>query len=142
MTALGTCLLFDFHLSLLLTFSRHTGLISYTPNVPSRTMSTELPISVAHCSFSLPSTKKIHISRISERLSLATLFIFGCAGSSLLCGLFPSCGEQGLLSNCSMWASHCGGFSGCRAQTLGHKGFISCGSQALEHSLTSCGTWA
>ena len=25
------------------------------------------------------------------------LFIFGCAGSSLLCGLFPSCGKQGLL---------------------------------------------
>ena len=26
------------------------------------------------------------------------LFIFGCAGSSLLCELFCSCGEQGLLS--------------------------------------------
>ena len=24
---------------------------------------------------------------------------------------FPSCGEQGLLSSCSVWASHCGGFS-------------------------------
>ena len=25
------------------------------------------------------------------------LFIFGCAGSSLLCGLFSSCSQQGLL---------------------------------------------
>ena len=98
-TALGT-LLFSFHLSLLLTCSRHTGLISYTLNVPSRTVSTEPPISFAHCSFSLPSTGKIHISRISERLSLATVFIFGCAGPSLLRGLFPGCGEQGLLSSC------------------------------------------
>ena len=24
---------------------------------------------------------------------------------------FSSCGEQGLLSSCSVWASHCGGFS-------------------------------
>ena len=29
------------------------------------------------------------------------LFIFGCGGSSLLCGLFYSCGEQGgLFSSC------------------------------------------
>ena len=33
---------------------------------------------------------------------------------------FSSCGEreQGLLSNCSTWASHCSGFSCCRAQAL------------------------
>ena len=29
-----------------------------------------------------------------------------CAGSSLLCRPLPSCGEQGLLSSCSEWASH------------------------------------
>ena len=34
------------------------------------------------------------------------IFIFfGCAGSSLLCGLFSGCGKQGLLSSCSAWAS-------------------------------------
>ena len=27
-----------------------------------------------------------------------TYLLFGCAGSSLLCGLFSCCGEQGLLS--------------------------------------------
>ena len=31
-------------------------------------------------------------------------FIFGCAGSSLLHGLFFSCGEWGLFSSCSGWA--------------------------------------
>ena len=39
------------------------------------------------------------------------LFIFGCAGSSLLLGLFSTCDKQGQLSNCIGWASHCGGFS-------------------------------
>ena len=38
------------------------------------------------------------------------LLTFGCAGSSLLCGLFSSCGDWGLLSSCSAWASHCSGF--------------------------------
>ena len=41
-------------------------------------------------------------------------FLFGCAGSLLLHGLFSSCGAQ---------ASRCG-------------------SQPLEHRLSSCGTWA
>ena len=31
---------------------------------------------------------------------LRAFFIFGCAGSLLLCGLFSSCGEWGLLSGC------------------------------------------
>ena len=35
------------------------------------------------------------------------------------CGLFSSCGEQGLLSSCGMQASLCGGFSCCGAQALG-----------------------
>ena len=33
------------------------------------------------------------------------LFIFGCAGSSLLLRLFSSCGEQGLLSSCAAQAA-------------------------------------
>ena len=67
-------------------------------------------------------------------------FTFGCAGSSLLCRLFSSCGKRGLLSSCGAWAliaglpslrssgSRCTGFSshdtwaeswllGSRAQT-------------------------
>ena len=43
------------------------------------------------------------------KIILTIFFPFGCAGSSLLLGLFSSCGAQ---------ASHCGGFS-CRAQALG-----------------------
>ena len=39
------------------------------------------------------------------------LFIFGCAGSSLLQGLFFSCGERGLLSSRGVQASRCSGFS-------------------------------
>ena len=56
--------------------------------------------------------------------------------------LLSSCGDWGLLSRCSVQASPCGGFSCLRAQALRHRGFSSCGSQALEHRLNSCGTWA
>ena len=31
---------------------------------------------------------------------------------------FSDCGEQGLLSSCSAWVSHCGGFSCCRTWAL------------------------
>ena len=40
------------------------------------------------------------------------LFIFGCTGSFLLHIGF-------LLFSCRAWASHCGGFSCCRAWALG-----------------------
>ena len=72
--------------------------------------------------------------------------IFGCARSSLLCGLFSSCGKQRLLSSCSAWASRCSGFSRCRAQALRHVGFNSCGTWAHQLPLLrlqySCDAWA
>ena len=47
---------------------------------------------------------------------------------------------------CGVWASHCSGFSCGGAQALGMwasvvtmRGFSSCGSQALERRLSSCG---
>ena len=40
------------------------------------------------------------------------LFTYGCAGSSLLHGLFSSCGEWGLLSSCDARA-YCSGSSCC-----------------------------
>ena len=50
---------------------------------------------------------------------------------------------------CCVWASHCGGFSCCRAQALGTRasvvvahGFSCCGLRALERRLGSCGTRA
>jgi len=65
------------------------------------------------------------------------LVTFGCAGYSLLCKLFCSYGEQGLLYG--MQASHCSGFSCCGALSLGYMDFSSCSSQAPEHRLKSCG---
>ena len=46
------------------------------------------------------------------------LFIYGCAGSSLLHGILSSCGAQ---------ASHCSGFSCCWVWALAHR-LSSCGS--------------
>ena len=45
------------------------------------------------------------------------------------CGLFSSCGEGEVLS--------C-----CRTRALEHVDFSSCGSGALDHRLSSCGTGA
>ena len=45
-------------------------------------------------------------------------------------GLFSSCGEWGLLSSYGVQASHCNGFSCCRAQALGRTGFSSCDTWA------------
>ena len=47
---------------------------------------------------------------------------------------------------CGAWASHCGGFSCCRAQALGLRASVvvacrlsSCGSWAIECRFSSCG---
>jgi len=50
--------------------------------------------------------------------------IFGCAGSSLPCVVFSSCGEWGLLSSCRVRASHCGGFSCGGARALGARASV------------------
>ena len=62
---------------------------------------------------------------------------------------FSSCGEQGLLFVAVHGLSHCSGFSHCGARALGvrasvvaARGLSSCGSRALEHRLSSCGTRA
>ena len=55
--------------------------------------------------------------------------------------VFSSRSERGLLSRCGAWASHCSGFSGCRAGALGHPGFSSYGFQAPEFRLSSCVAW-
>ena len=66
---------------------------------------------------------------LSHTFVFKILFIsFGCAGSSCCTRSFSSCSKQGLLSGCSAWASHCAGFSCCRAWTLGHKGFSNWGT--------------
>ena len=87
---------------------------------------------------------KIQILRMSRINDLAVLmiptnrmcfFIFGCTGSLLfLCGLSTVAATL----HCSMQASHCGGFSCCGAQALGHWGFSTCSFQALEQELNSC----
>ena len=82
--------------------------------------------------------------RVRQRCSFLKvyyLFIFGCAGFSLLHGLFPGCSEQGLLSSCSGQASHFRGSSCCRAHSGSRGvGFSSCsvwGSWALERRHSS-----
>ena len=57
--------------------------------------------------------------------------------------------ESGAALHCGVRASHCGGFSCCGARALGTRasvvvacGLRSCGSQALERRVSSCGARA
>ena len=75
-------------------------------------------------------------------LFLYLILFLGRAGSSLLRGVFPSCGQRGLFSSCCARALHCGGLSCCRAWLLRHVGsaavapeFQSTGS-VLAHGLS------
>ena len=77
------------------------------------------------------------------------LFIFGCTGSSLLHAGFLYLRRAGATLGCGARASHCGGFSCCKARALGTRasvvvarGLSSCGSRALERRLSSCGARA
>ena len=63
-----------------------------------------------------------------------------------VCGLFSSCGEQGLLfvvvhRLLSAVASRCVAL-GTRASVVVARGLSSCGSRALERRLSSCGAQA
>ena len=62
---------------------------------------------------------------------------------------FSSCGEQGATLRCGARASPRGGFFCCGAWALRTWASVvvarrlsSCGLRALEHRLSSCGTWA
>jgi len=61
------------------------------------------------------------------------LFIFGCAGSLLLCGFF---------SRCSLRASRCSGLSCCGAQALWSLGISSCDTWAQQSQLLDSRTQA
>ena len=65
------------------------------------------------------------------------LIYFGCLGSSLLCVGFLQLRRVGATLHCGAQASHCGGFSYCRAQVLG-----TWASVVVVHGLSSCGSWA
>ena len=62
------------------------------------------------------------------------LFMFDCAGSPSLCGLFSSCEELGLLCSCGVRTSHCRSFSlerrllGAQASVTEARGLGNCGS--------------
>ena len=71
---------------------------------------------------SIVSVHFVHVVTWQQLIFLKKFFLFGCTGSSLLCGLFSRCGEWGsCLVACRVRASHCGGFSssaGCRVCRL------------------------
>ena len=59
-------------------------------------------------------------------------FIFGCAGSSLLCGIVSSSSIWGLFYSCGMQTSHYSSVSCHRAWALQSAGFSSCSMWAQQ----------
>ena len=80
-----------------------------------------------------------HASRVWERTAVSCVETawkgWGWSIARLQLGMFPE--AQAGHAERSHVLSHCGGFSCCWAQALGHAGFSSCGSWALEHRLNS-----
>ena len=62
---------------------------------------------------------KLLLSLYFFLIYLFNLFIFGCVGSSLLRTGFLYLQRARATLCCGVRASHCGGFSGCRAWALG-----------------------
>ena len=69
------------------------------------------------------------------------IYLFMVALGLLCCPGFSSCGEWRLVSSCDVWASPAVA-SLVEHRLLGHGGFGSCSSWALEGRLSSCGAWA
>ena len=69
------------------------------------------------------------------------LVIYGCTGSLILCSDFLKLWPAEATLPCSAWASHCGGFSCCGADS-GHKDFSSFSWWAVEHRLSYYGAEA
>ena len=63
---------------------------------------------------------------IFKNLFITYLIFFTVLGLRRSMGFSLVCSEQALLSNCSVQASHCSGFSCCGSWVLGHRGFSSC----------------
>ena len=61
---------------------------------------------------------------IIKSLAYRSYLFFLAAQVFIAAQAFSSCSEQGLLFSCGAWASHCGGFSHCRAQALQHAGVV------------------
>ena len=87
--------------------------------------------------------------RFVFKSSIILLFIYlGCVGSSLLYMGFLQLQRLGATIRHGAGAFCCHGFSYCRARALGMWASVvvcrlsSCGSQALESRLSSCGAWA
>ena len=73
---------------------------------------------------------------------MAVLGLRCCRGFSLVAGsrVYSLAAVCGLLSAVASLAKH--RLQGTRASVVAAHGLSRCGSQALEHRLNSCGTWA
>ena len=72
--------------------------------------------------------------KILDRILFLIIYlIFGCAGPSLLLGLFSSCSEQELLSSCTVQASP------VAASLVKHWFQVTWASAVAAHELSSCG---
>ena len=84
-----------------------------------------------------PAAVNCHLFFFNIFIYLFIYFIFGCVGSLLLCVAFLLLRRAGTTLRCGAQASHCGGFSCCRARALGSRASV-----GAARRLSSCGARA
>ena len=100
-----------------------------------------LPLSLQRSPWNIFITPKVFSGLLPFLKNVIIGFYFWLCWVFIACELFSSCGKQGLLCY-SVQASHCEGSLVSERGALGHTGFSSSSSLALEHGLSNCGTRA
>ena len=96
-----------------------------------------LKLSILHYKQTAKCIYHLYLIKISDIMSYTSIykllffFFFAVLGLGCCTWTFSSCGEQGLLSSCDKWASHCSGFFCCGARVPGLSG-----STAIVHRLS------
>ena len=78
------------------------------------------------CFITFQSMFVFSLGLLFDFLYLFTNLFLAILGHLCCTQAFFSCCEWTLLSSCDAWASHCSGFTYCKAQPLGYMGFSSC----------------
>ena len=93
-------------------------------------------------------SRQIYIFFLNKFIYFIYFYFWLCQAFVAVCGL-SLVAVSGATLRCGVQASHCGGFSCCRAWALGARASVvvahrlsSCGSRALERRLSSCGARA
>ena len=97
---------------------KYRSLCSPWPPNPLLSVSMKLPLLGTSCKWNHTAFSLLYLAYFVYHVSkfLLIYLLLAELGPPCCVWAFCSCSEQGLPSSCGVWASHCDGFSCCRAQ--------------------------